>query len=92
MKCPYREFQECIVEQCPACNYKEVYKEGTIGKYPAYMTREKALEEGYIRKDIKLVYEFVSCKLIDDRVQPVPAKKEVVNNNHTKVVVKQSLF
>ena len=27
MKCPYREFQECMVEQCPSCNYIEEKKE-----------------------------------------------------------------
>lgn len=23
MKCPYRNFEDCIIEKCPSCNYKE---------------------------------------------------------------------
>ena len=57
MKCPYRNFEECIVEQCPSCNYEEVKEEVIRGKYPMYWSREKAIEEGdnLINKRIKEV-------------------------------------
>lgn len=93
MKCPYRNFEECIVEQCPSCVYEEVKEENIGGKYPAYMSLEKALEEGYAWKNNKVSYKFVSCKLINNNVQPIPSKKEIINNTQkTSVVVHRSIF
>ena len=93
MKCPYREFQDCIVEKCPSCNYEEEKRTAIAGRYPTYMSTERAIEEGYAWKETKTTYKFVSCKLINNNVQPVPANKTVVNNNQkTSVVVKRSIF
>ena len=93
MKCPYREFQECIVEQCPSCNYEEVKTEIVRGMYPTYLSTQKAIEEGYAWKSTKTTYKFVSCKLVDSGVQPVPAQKQVINNTQkTNVVVRKSIF
>ena len=93
MKCPYREFTECIVEQCPSCNYDEIKKETIEGRYPHYMDSERAIKEGYAWKNIKTTYKFVSCKLINNNVQPIPANKQVINNNtKTNVVVRKSIF
>lgn len=93
MKCPYRDFQECLVEKCPSCVYEEVKTETIEGRYPHYMTIEKAINEGYAWKSTKTSYEFVSCKLIENSVQPMPSKKEIINNTQkTSVVVKRSIF
>ena len=93
MKCPYREFNECIVEQCPSCNYIEEKIEVIEGRYPTYMSEKRALEEGYAWKSTKTTYKFVSCKLIDNNVQPIPAQKQVINNTQkTNVVVRRSVF
>lgn len=93
MKCPYRDFADCIVEQCPSCNYEERNVEVTEGRCPACMSNEKALELGYIWKATRTRYEFVSCKLIDSGVQPVPPKKEIINNTQkTSVVIHKSIF
>ncbi len=93
MKCPYRNFEDCIVEKCPSCNYKENKTETIVGRYPAYMSTETALKEGYAWKETKATYEFVSCKLVESGVQPIPARKEIINNTtRTSVVVKKSIF
>lgn len=57
------------------------------------MSDESALKEGCIWEEKETTYEFVSCKLIDNAVQPIPPKTEIVNNNtRTSVVVKKSIF
>ena len=93
MKCPYRNFEECIVEKCPSCNYKENKQEVIAGRFPTYMSTQAAIEIGYAWKETKTTYEFVSCKLVENAVQPIPPKKEVINNTtRTSVVVKKSIF
>ena len=94
MKCPYRDFQECLVEKCPSCNYTVVKSCITVGHCPAWMDRNAAMEKGFVWEEIRNNYEFVSCKLVDNGVQPVPATKQVINNTTTKtnVVVRKSIF
>lgn len=93
MKCPYREFQECIVEQCPSCNYIEEKKEVIEGRYPAYMSTETAIERGCAWKSTRTTYKFISCKLVEGGVQPVSTQKQVINNiQKTNVVVRKSIF
>ena len=91
MKCPYRNFQECIVEQCPSCNYTEEKKKIIKGIHPAYMSIETAIEKGYSYESIETTYKFVSCKLVDGGVQPIPAQ-EIHNTQKTNVVVRNSIF
>ncbi len=93
MKCPYRNFEECLVEKCPSCNFKENKEKVIEGRYPAYMDVQTAIREGYAWKGTKTTYEFVSCKLVESAVQPVPPKKEIINNTtRTSVMVKHSIF
>ena len=93
MKCPYNNFDDCILEKCPACNYKEIKQEVIEGKYPQYMSLEKALEHGCAWKSTKIHYEFVSCKLVENKVQPVPADKKIINNTtETNVLIRKSIF
>ena len=93
MKCPYRNFEDCIVEKCPSCVYEEIKTETIGGRYPTNMSLERALEEGYAWKDTKTSYKFISCKLVDNNVQPIPPKKEVINNTQkTSVVIRRSIF
>ena len=93
MKCPYRNFENCIVEKCPSCVYEEEKNEIIEGLFPAHMSTEKAIEKGYAWNDIKTTYNFVSCKLIENGVQPIPPKKEIINNTQkTSVVVHRSIF
>ena len=93
MKCPYREFKDCIVEQCPSCNYKEIKHEVIDGRYPNWMNSETAIERGMAWKSTRKTYEFISCKLVDNCVQPIPANKQVINNTtRTNVVVRKSIF
>ena len=93
MKCPYRNFEECIVEQCPSCVYETLDTEIVEGRYPARMSLETALREGYAWKSIKTTHKFISCKLVDTGVQPIPPKKEVINNTQkTSVVIRKSIF
>ena len=93
MKCPYRDFQECIIEQCPSCNYEEVKETIIVGHAPPWMSTDEAIKRGLEWPAIKTSYKFVSCKLIDNSVQPVPATKQVINNTtETNVVVRKSIF
>jgi hypothetical protein len=93
MKCPYRDFQECIVEKCPACNYEEAQHKVVHGRYPAWMSSEEAIRQGMAYESVESTYRFVSCKLVDCGVQPVPAIKQTVNNTtRTNVVVQKSVF
>lgn len=95
MKCPYRDFESCLVQKCPSCNYKENKTTHTEGRYPYYMSAKDAIEKGYAWEETKTTYEFISCKLIDNNVQPVPSKKEIINNTNTtktSVVISKRLF
>ena len=93
MKCPYRDFQECIVEQCPSCNY-EIEEYITLdGIKPSYWSDEYAIKMGAIWTSKKERYKFVSCKLIEGGVQPIPVQKQVINNTQkTSVVIRKSIF
>lgn len=93
MKCPYKNFEECMVEQCPSCVYEEIKEEKVAGRYPLYMSLETALSKGYAWKETKTSYKFVSCKLVEGNVQPIPPKKEIINNTQkTSVIVHRSIF
>lgn len=90
MKCPYRDFQDCIVEQCPSCNYEEIKRERIDGIKPAWMTYDQALKSGHAYWTTETTYKFISCKLVDNAVQPVPATKQEINNNTTVVASTRS--
>ena len=93
MKCPYRDFQECIVEQCPSCNYEENKQVVIEGRAPTWMSTEEAIKRGCQWERTVKTYKFVSCKLVDNNVQPIPATKQTINNTtRTAVVVKKSIF
>ena len=94
MLCPYREFKECLVEQCPSCVYDTVKTTVTAGRKPYYMGDIEARKIGCIWDNIKTTYKFVSCKLIDNNV-PLPDVNKQVVNNSTKTnvsVVKGIIF
>ena len=93
MRCPYNGFKECIVQECPACNYEKAEKTRTEGRYPSYMTREEALKRGCAWEETYVEYKFISCKLADNGVQPVLPKTETINNTQkTSVVIHKSIF
>lgn len=93
MKCPYRDFKECIIEQCPSCNYEVIKEDDYEGFVPYGKTMEEAIELSYLYKVTKTTYKFTSCKLIDNCVQPVPSNKQVVNNmTKTNVSIRKSVF
>ena len=91
MKCPYREFAECIVEQCPSCNYETIETTCIEGRFPIHLSTKQAIEEGYAWEEKKKTYKFVSCKLVESGVQPIPAQK-INNTQKTSIVVKKSIF
>ena len=93
MKCPYRDFQECIIERCPACNYEEVERTVIAGRSHAWLSTKEAIKRGNLWKERVMTYKFVSCKLVDNSVQPVPVTKQTINNTtQTNVVVRNSVF
>ena len=91
MKCPYREFSDCIVEQCPSCNYETIETTCIEGRFPIHLSSERAIEEGYAWETKKKTYKFVSCKLVENCVQPIPPQK-INNTQKTNVIVKNSIF
>lgn len=93
MKCPYRNFEECLVEKCPSCNYEEIKTQHMVGKWPHWMDLETAIKKGSAWKETRTTYKFVSCKLVENGVQPAPSSETVINNKTTTVVqVKRSIF
>lgn len=93
MKCPYRDFQDCIVHKCPSCNYEEVKNTVISGMSPSWMSDETAIEKGLKWNDTVTTYKFVSCKLIDNCVQPIPSVKQVINNTtETNISIRKSIF
>ena len=93
MKCPYREFQECIVEKCPSCNYKEETKTVISGLAPHWMSNDEAIKRGNKWEETVRTYKFISCKLIDNGVPPPPVIHQTINNTtRTNVAIKKSIF
>ena len=93
MKCPYRQFKECILQECPSCNYETVECEEIQGTFPAYMDSETAIKQGYAWRVKKKKYKFLSCKLVENNVQPIPKNETVINNKtNTSVLVHRSIF
>lgn len=93
MKCPYREFQECIVEKCPSCNYEKTEHTIIVGRAPYWMSDDEAIKRGNKWREKKEFYKFVSCRLIDSGATPIPAVKQTINNTtQTNVVVRKSIF
>ena len=94
MLCPYRNFEECLLEQCPSCNYETTIKTIMAGKKPHHMSNEEAMRIGCIWENTKTIHKFVSCKLLDNNV-PLPSVNNQVIDNSSKMsvaVVKRSVF
>ena len=92
MQCPYREFQPCLVENCPSCEYETEEEKKLCGRAPIGMEYQKAIESGYCWYDTKKTYRFKACKLIENGV-PLPSKSSKKIDNSKRVsVIKQSLL
>ena len=91
VKCPYNGFKDCIVQECPSCNYEEQKRTRIAGRYTGSL--KEALERGAAWEEKYVEYKFISCKLADGGVQPVPQKTETINNTQkTNVVIHKSIF
>ena len=91
VKCPYNSFKECIVQECPSCNYEEQKHTRIVGRYTGSL--QEALKRGAAWEEKYVEYKFISCKLADGGVQPVPPKTETINNTQkTNVVIHKSIF
>lgn len=91
MKCPYRDFKECIVQECPACEYETKETVEYEGKAPYGMHYDEAVEKGYMWTRTKRKYIFKSCGLITKGVRPV-LKPDTHIHNKTDVSVHHSIF
>lgn len=91
VKCPYNGFKDCIVQECPSCNYETREHTRIVGRYTGSL--QEALERGAAWEEKYVEYKFISCKLADGGVQPVPPKTEEINNTQkTNVVIHKSIF
>ncbi|MCC8044197.1 MAG: hypothetical protein LIP12_01700 [Clostridiales bacterium] len=77
MKCPYRNFEECLVEKCPACEYETVETEKLAG-VPPFGDYELGLMRGNCWYEKQTTYKFKACGLVKSGVQPAP--QTVINN------------
>ena len=91
MKCPYKNFEECLVEKCPSCTYEEVKETVMAGRRPYHMSEEEAIECGSRWEQTKTIYKFKSCSLASANVQPV-LRDETIINNTTKINVDNSSY
>ena len=91
MKCPYKNFEECLVEKCPSCIYETIKKTVVAGRKPHQFCEEYARELGCIWNETEITYEFKSCSLLSANVQPV-LRNETIINNTTKVNVDNSSY
>lgn len=95
MKCPYNNFEDCIVEKCPSCNYETIEETVIEGRCPNWMDYNTALKRGNIWESKKKKYKFISCNLADNCVQPVLRDEHInidIDNTETNVFVKHSIF
>ena len=91
MRCPYNGFKECIVQECPSCNYEALENTRIVGRHTGSL--QEALKRGAAWEEKYVEYKFISCKLADGGVQPVPPKTETINNTQkTNVVIHKSIF
>lgn len=40
MKRPYKNFIDCLIEQCPSCNFETIKTTYIEGRYPHYLDAE----------------------------------------------------
>lgn len=93
LKCPYRNFENCIGMCCPACNYETEERKVIKGKKFRDWSEEYALERGTMYEAVEINYKFISCKLVDNNVAPQPAnKQEITNTIRQNVIVNKSIF
>jgi len=95
MKCPYNNFQECLVEKCPSCNYEVIEYTTLEGIKPYYISSEQAIKDGSLWEEKRKKYKFISCKLIENCVQPVPKNDTIINNkveSKSTVSIRRSIF
>ena len=97
MKCPYKNFEDCIVEKCPSCVYEEITETHSevIGS-PAFLSIEEAQKRGYrpaVINSERKTYAFKSCRLIENKAPFVSTKTENITNiKNTSTVVNHSIF
>ena len=91
MKCPYNGFKECIVQECPSCNYEERKLTRIVGRYTGSL--QEALERGVAWEESYAEYRFISCKLIEKGVQPVqPEVQNIDASVRTNVVIRNRII
>ena len=78
MRCPYRDFKECLVDRCPSCEYETVVEDVIEGRYPGGDI-ELGLLHGSCWHAKRKRSKFKSCKLINSGVA-LPSKVSVDNN------------
>ena len=91
VKCPYNGFKECIVQECPSCNYEEQKRTRIVGRYTGSL--KEALERGAAWEENCTEYRFISCKLVESGVQPVQPEVHNINTScRTNVVIRNRII
>lgn len=85
MRCPYNSFKECIVQECPSCNYEEHKHTRIVGRYTGSL--QQALERGAAWEETYTEYKFISCKLVEQGVQPVQPEVHNINTSFRPNIV-----
>ena len=99
MKCPYQKdsngmFTDCTVD-CPACKYETREYTKVVGRKPAYMDTDAAIERGLQWRENITDYHITGCKFVDNLVKPTDQNVVNVNNTqkvNTKITTYSSIF
>lgn len=91
MKCPYREFEDCLIQECPSCDY-EVEEIEHIEHYYKNPANYRLYRESEYKR-IEKKYIFKSCSLVKNNVQPIPkAETHIDARTSSKTLVHSSIF
>lgn len=99
MKCPYQKdsngmFADCTVD-CPACEYETREFTKLVGRKPAYMDTDTAIEKGFQSRVNMVDYHITGCKFVNNLVKPTDQNITNVNNTqkvNTKITTYRSIF
>ena len=94
MRCPYKNFEPCLLEECPACEYEVEIKETFEGRKHPNMSVDEAIRQNLMYVKKTNFYKFKNCKLVENSVR-LPDKRidnTKINNTKQTVTVKSSIF
>ena len=81
MQCPYRNFQDCLLEKCPACVFEEIKDSITRGRKPDWLSYEAAEQKGMIWKETHTSLNEVMYEWTYEQVMQANAVLDMFQSN-----------